>query len=262
MEYRYFLDFIPLWALFLTTIALIAVAMESGFRLGAWRRKQTQQEKDAPVGAVVGATLGLLGFMLAITFGIAVSRFDFRRQAFLGEVNVVSTAYLYADLLPSQERDEVRTLLREYVDVRLHAVESGQLKEGIAQSEEIHRKLWATTLRAASESKNFLAVGIFAQTLNGVFDAHTKRIFATIDSRIPALIWVVLYTVATLGMGELGYQAALAGSARSPTSVGLVLAFAAVLLLIADLDRPRGGFLRVSQNAMKTLRTSMDIPSP
>lgn len=256
MEYRYFLDFLPLWSLFLSTIALIGIAMECGFRLGVWRRRQAGQEKDAPVSAVVGAMLGLLGFMLAITFGIAVSRFDFRRQAFLGEVNVISTAYLYADLLPSKEKDEIRALLREYVDVRLHAVQSGKLREGILLSENIHRKLWATTLRASTESQNFLAVGIFAQTLNGVFDAHTRRVFGNVDSRIPAFIWLVLYGVAMLGMGALGYQAALAGSARSPTSVGLVIAFAAVLLLVADLDRPQGGFLRVNQNAMEALRES------
>jgi hypothetical protein len=256
MKYRYFLDLLPLWALFLITIALIAIAMESGFRLGAWRRRRTQQEKDAPVGAVVGATLGLLGFMLAITFGIAVSRFDFRRQAFLGEVNVLSSAYLYADLLPGEEKDEVRTLLREYVEVRLHTAESGNLEEGISRSEDIHRKLWETTLRAATKSQNFLAVGIFAQTINALFDAHTKRVFAVVDSRIPAFIWVVLYGVTMLGMGELGYQSALAGSARSPASVGLVIAFAAVLLLVTDLDRPQGGFLRVNQDAMEALRGS------
>ncbi|MEY4667555.1 MAG: hypothetical protein RL518_254 [Pseudomonadota bacterium] len=260
MEYGYFLDFLPLWALFIVTIVVISLSVECGFRFGARRRRRTQQEKDAPVGAVVGATLALLGFMLAITFGIAVSRFDFRRQTFLAEVNVVSSAYMYADLLPTKERDEIRALLREYVDVRLIAVESGKLREGIAQSEKLHSELWSVTLRASEQSQNFLAVGIFAQTLNSVFDAHAKRIFATADSRIPVLIWVVLYLVAMVGMAELGYQAALAGSTRSPATIGLITAFAAVLFLVADLDRPQGGFLIVSQQAMKNLRRTMDMP--
>lgn len=185
MEYEYFLDFIPLWALFLLTVMLIVTAMEVGFRMGTWRRGCTQQEKDAPVGAVVAATLGLLGFMLAITFGIAVSRYDSRRMALLSEVNIVSTAYLYADLLPSRERDEIRALLRTYVAVRIHAAESETFREGIVQSEELHRKLWATTLRAFTESQNFLAVGIFAQTLNGVFDAHTKRVLRSLIRVFP-----------------------------------------------------------------------------
>jgi hypothetical protein len=144
------------------------------------------------------------------------------------------------------------------VDVRIRAIESGEIRKGISLSEDIHRKLWKTTLRASAESPNFLAVGIFAQTLNGVFDAHTKRIFAAIDSRIPAFIWLVLYGVAMLGIGELGYQAALVGSSRSPTALGLIIAFAAVLALVVDLDRPQEGFLRINQNAMKSLRATME----
>lgn len=261
MENEYFLDFIPLWALFPLTIALIATAMELGFRIGAWRREHGQQEKEATVGAVVAATLGLLGFMLAITFGIAVSRFDFRRQAFLGEVNMVSSAYLYADLLPANERDQIRSLLRDYIDVRIRTVNSQNFREGIAQSEQLHKQLWAATLRAVDETRNFFAVGIFAQTLNGVFDAHTKRIFAAFDSRIPAIIWLVLYGIAMLGTAVLGYQAALGGSNRSPTFVGLVIAFAAVLMLVADLDRPQGGLLRVSQKAMTDLQALVQTAS-
>lgn len=61
-----------------------------------------------------------------------------------------------------------------------------------------------------------------------------------------------------VGMAELGYQAALAGSARSPTCAGLPVAFAAVLILVVDLDRPQGGFLRVNQQPLKTLRAAME----
>jgi hypothetical protein len=38
---------------------------------------------------------------------------------------------------------------------------------------------------------------------------------------------------------------------------GLVLAFAGVLLLIADLDRPREGLLTIDQTAMTELQRSM-----
>jgi hypothetical protein len=37
----------------------------------------------------------------------------------------------------------------------------------------------------------------------------------------------------------------------------LTLAFSGALTLIADLDRPREGFLTVSQQAMQDLQTSM-----
>lgn len=73
------IDHLPLWVLFLVTLAVSPLAMESGYRLGRRRSRLAGQEKESPVGAVVGATLGLLGFMLAFTFGMAGTRFDARR---------------------------------------------------------------------------------------------------------------------------------------------------------------------------------------
>lgn len=262
MEYQYYLDLVPLWLLFFLTLALIVISMEGGYRYGLRRLSHSEVEKDAPVGAITGATLGLLGFMLAITFGIAVSRFDFRRQVFLGEVTATSTAFLAADLLPAAQRDTVKNYLREYVDARLEAAATGDLEKVMKRSDQLHRSLWSSTLSAAQQSPNFFAVGIFAQNITGVFDAHTKRLFAIVDSRIPAPIWIVLYVVTVVGMVALGYQTALTGSSRSPAAWGLVIAFAAVLYLIADLDRPHQGLLRVSQSAMQNLKASIRQSSP
>ena len=44
--------------------------------------------------------------------------------------------------------------------------------------------------------------------------------------------------------------------------VALVLAFAFVLSLIANLDRPQEGLLRVSQQAMIDVQKSMETPQP
>jgi hypothetical protein len=48
----------------------------------------------------------------------------------------------------------------------------------------------------------------------------------------------------------MGYQTGLTSSSRSPAFLGLVISFAAVLSLIADLDRPREGAISISQKAM------------
>jgi hypothetical protein len=40
----------------------------------------------------------------------------------------------------------------------------------------------------------------------------------------------------------------------------LVLAFSVVIVLIADLDRPQEGFLKVSQRAMVDLQTRLHRP--
>ncbi len=117
------LDYLPLWALFLTTFAIILAAAEGGYRLGRSRGRKADAEKEAPVGSMVGATLGLLAFMLAFTFGLAASRFESRREVLQEEVNAIGTTYLRTSFLPDDQGPKVRALLREYVDLRLESLQ-------------------------------------------------------------------------------------------------------------------------------------------
>lgn len=52
------------------------------------------------MGAIVGATVCLLAFILAFTFEIAASLFDTRREVCQEEVNAIGTTYRRADFLP------------------------------------------------------------------------------------------------------------------------------------------------------------------
>ena len=78
----------------------------------------------------------------------------------------------------------------------------------------------------------------------------------------PARHLVCAFSLALLGMASAGYQAGLSETRRSPAMFGMVLAFAGVLLLIADLDRGAEGFLTVSQEAMLDLQKSMQAAKP
>jgi hypothetical protein len=108
------LDALPLWGVFVAILIVVLLSVECGYRLGRYRRNRHEQEKETPVGTMVGATLGLLAFILAFTFGLAAARFDTRRQVLLDEANAIGTTYLRAGMLPEQ-RNEIRTLLRNYV---------------------------------------------------------------------------------------------------------------------------------------------------
>jgi hypothetical protein len=259
------LDQVPLWGFFAVACAATWLALEGGYRLGRWRHAHPPDEKEGPVGAMVGSVLGLLAFMLGFTFGLAAARFDARRQVVLDEANAIGTTYLRARLLPEPQRTEVVQLLRELVDVRLPAGQYSDSDQVVAQavtrSEELHERLWARAAAVAEKTPTPITAH-FIQSLNEVIDLHAKRVMLGLRSRIPLSIWIGLFGVAILGMASTGYQVGLAGTRRSPAAIAFVLAFAAVLLLVADLDRPGEGLLRTSQEAMVDLQRSMRAGTP
>jgi hypothetical protein len=248
--------------LFSIALAAVLLSMEVGFRLGRYRSQRPEYEKESSVGAVVGATLGLLGFMLAFIFSAAGSRFDARRQAVLEEANAIGTTYLRAGLLPEGRGKTVRPLLRQYVDVRLEAVRTGDIEGAIRRSEELHGRLWAEAEAAGTKHPESIQVGLFVQALNETIDLHTTRLVAGLYSRIPLTVWIALYSLTALSMMGVGYHAGLTSKTRSLAFPLLAITFSAVMLLVVDLDRPREGMLRVSQQALVDLRATMEAPQP
>jgi len=250
------LDAIPLWGLFLTATVVFSLALEGGYRLGKWRHAHVAEEKESPVGAMVASVLGLLAFLLAFTFGLAATRFEERRHTVLEEANAIGTTYLRTRLLPQPQRTETARLLREYVDVRVRGVQEQMTEEVLGRSAELQELIWAEAVKAA-EKKRDPITGLFIQSLNETIDVHAKRVLVGMRSRIPTSIWAGLYGLAILGMASMGYQAGLSATRHSPAMLGLVLGFALVLLLIADLDRGFEGFLTVSQQPMIELQNMM-----
>jgi hypothetical protein len=254
-------DSIPLWALCGITVLLIYLAVEAGFRIGRWRQRRGEHEKETPVGAIVAAILGLPAFLIAFTFGMGASRFEARRGLVLDEANAIGTTYLRAALVPEPHRTEIRSLLRDYVDVRLRGVESGMAAPALARSRELQARLWTQAVSVAEKNPTPIA-GLFIQSLNDVFDLHAKRVTMGMRNRIPGTIWGALYFTVILAMVGVGYYEGLLSRTRTLETLVLVAVFSGVLWLLADLDRPQEGLLKVSQQAMIDLRNSMTSPEP
>jgi hypothetical protein len=251
------LDHLPLWVLLGATIVVLLLFVEVGYRLGGYRRRRSEQEKEGPVGAMVAATIGLLAFMLAFTFGLSASRFEARKQMVVEEANAIGTTFLRAGLLPGDRGAKVRELLREYADTRLEAARVGNVEQVLRRSEALHRELWREAEVAGGEHPESIVVGLFLQSLNETIDLHATRARVAIRSRIPGAIWGTLYLVTLLTMAAIGYHGGLAGTSRSPAVLLLAVNLSIILMLIADLDRPQEGVLKVSQQAMIDLRRTM-----
>jgi hypothetical protein len=256
------LDFLPLWAFFAVTVGVVVASLEAGFRIGRRRAEMAEPEKESSAGAMASASVALLAFLLAFTFGFAASRFEARRTVLIGEVNAIGTTYLRTSILPEAERAKPRALLREYADVRLEAARSGEVDAAIRRSLEIQNELWAHAAALAERRPGSIVLGLYLQTLNEMIDLHTTRITESLRVRVPAIIWAVLFALTVLAMGEMGFQMGLGGRRRPLSTPAFALGFAVVMLLIADLDRPQAGFVRVSQQSMVELRQSMTEPAP
>jgi hypothetical protein len=244
---------IPFVWLFIITFIILSIAFEGGVFLGKKHRLVSKQEDRAPISSIVAATLGLLAFLLAFTFGMAASKFDDRRMLVVDEANAIGTTFLRAEYLPSPHSIEIKNLLKEYVATRLNAIHPGNLAEGIKKSGDLQDLLWLQAVAVAEKNPNSVVVGLFIQSLNEVIDLHAKRINTGLRIRIPLIIWTALYFVTILAIGTVGYQIGLIHARYLGITLLLILTFSSVIVLIADLDRPQEGFIKVSQESLRDL---------
>jgi membrane protein YdbS with pleckstrin-like domain len=247
------LDPIPIIGVFLLIVAVLLFVFEVGFRIGHWWQERTPDEKEGPTGMLVGSLLALMAFLLAVTMGMAADRFDSRRQLVLNEANAIGTTYLRAGYLPEPYATDSRALLREYVPLRINTADRAQLQANFARSTEIQAELWTKAEELARATPSSVVLGLYIDSLNTMIDLHETRVTAIVYARVPETLLILLIILAALTMGMVGYSAGLTRHRSVLTATVLVVVLAAVLTLVVDLDRPRDGFLQVSQQPLLDL---------
>ena len=95
------------------------------------------------------------------------------------------------------------------------------------------------------------------QSINDVIDMHEKRVTAALRNRIPSSVWIALIAITVLTMITMGMQVGLTGKRRSVAVIPLSLAFAVLVTLVVDVNRPQRGLITVGQQSLVDLQSSM-----
>jgi len=250
------LDKVPIELIYFLTVLFALFSSGIGYRFGLWMyRRNPELKKDSSTGALVGALLGLLAFLLAFSTGYALDQFQKRRGLVVEDANAIGTAYLRAAYLDEPFRSEVRELLVEYTDLRLAAAsEEEDLDEVLVRTEIIQNRLWEIAVEEGRKDPTSNIIGLYGEAINDLLDVHTLRLAVVLGSRLPSLMWFMLFGIVFVSFLLIGIASSVDGKRNYFTLILFAMGFAAVLMLITDLDRPSEGLLRVSQAALEDLQ--------
>jgi hypothetical protein len=232
---------------------LMLTATEIGFRVGRRLEARTPENIKSQISTVEAAILGILALLLGFTISMAVSRFETRKQLVLEESDAIGTSSLRAQLLPAPAGPEIVSLLRQYVGVR---VQYGTAGDDLARLEDLNRQtarlqteFWTRTAAYAQQDPNPVRVGLLLQSLNQSIDLAEARWMA-FQNHVPVSVIYVNAAVGLLSAMLVGYSFGVNGRRNIFSMLMLAVSISLVLAVIVDLDRPRSGYIRVSQQPM------------
>ena len=234
--------------LFAVSFVALWLSAKVGGALRARLRPLAEGERQ-DYDMVITATLTLLGLLIGFSFSMAISRYDQRKNYEEEEANAIGTEYLRAELLPAEPASQVKKLLTEYLQLRISFYETRDAQK-LAQIDgdttRLENELWIAVRNAATSQPTptvVLAVGGMNDVLNR--QGYTQAAWL---NRIPIAAWVLMGAIAVCCTLLIGYTA---HGSQTFAPLILPLAVSISFLLIADIDSPRGGLIRLlPQNLM------------
>jgi hypothetical protein len=239
------LSFLGLWA---------ATALGAALR----KRKPLDEDLRQDFNMILAATLTLLGLLIGFSFSMASTRYDQRKTYEEAEANAIGTEYLRADLLPADAAARVRTLLKQYTElrVRFYTGDEIDIDRINAETTKLQAELWAAVLPPPSppgpphSATTVLTVGGMNDVLNA--QGYTQ---AAWWNRIPGSAALLMVAIALACNVMIGYSLRSA-SERSKLLLVLPLVVAIAFALITDIDTPRHGLIRVSPQNLLSLQAT------
>lgn len=238
---------------------LSLLAMWLAGRIGCYIREKRMARRGPPssdFNIALTATLTLLALIIGFSFSLAMSRYDQRRNYEEAEANAIGTEYVRVDVLPAADAAKIKSLLERYTDLRILYYRSrpgAALEQINAETAQLQDQLW----RAVEVPASAQPTPVSALTIAGMNDVLNSQGYtqAAWWYRIPREAWILMVVIALYANFLMGFGA----EGPRTNSLLLVLPFLVSIsfLLIADIDSPRGGLIRLHPVNLIALSNSL-----
>lgn len=222
-----------------------------------YRRYHAEEIDTDNYSLLMGAVLTILGLLIGFTFSMAISRYDMRKNYEEEEANAIGTEWLRTDLLPGDDAANAKRLLRDYLDQRIlfyqarHPETVDKINRDTAL---LADSLWKIVMKNTKATPT-PPMALLASGMNDVFNTagYTQ---AAWWNRIPRSAWILLIILAMFTIVMIRFRnCSRKRSATMPWLLPIVFSFA--FALIADIDSPRGGIIRIQPQNLLALAESL-----
>jgi hypothetical protein len=233
--------------------------MLCAWRIGWWVGSAKSFEgKEPPAEKLGEAVFALLGLLLAFAFGMALQKYEHRRERMVGHSNAIGDFFTCASLLDKPLRNQLQDVIRRYT--RLVVKAHDDLHDPAAWEDDRRQAAECTAdmtnlVRQAGKGGSPFTVPL-TETLNEVGSAEAARLSASED-RMPTVVVLLLMVTSTLSIGLTAWRQ---GAVGAPQRLGILVVIAIcamVIYVILDLDQPTRGLIRVNQGPFIRLERSM-----
>jgi len=244
---------IPVAVFAVSLVAQWLAALFGDFLRKRGTARAAQERVD--FNTVKNASLTLLALIIGFSFSMAVTRYDQRKSYEEAEANAIGTEYVRADLLPVADAAALRQLLIRYADLRISFYQT-RSKDRIEQingdTGKLQAELWSSVQRWGSAQQTCVA----ALAVSGMNDVLNSQGYtqAAWWNRIPVAAWWLMGLIAIFCNLLVGYSERHEGAL--PLLVLPVIG-AISFFLIADIDSPRGGAIRIAPQNLIALSQSI-----
>lgn len=235
--------------------------------LAAWLghsvlRKRMPLDEDSrdDFRIVQSATLTLLALVIGFSLSMAVGRYDQRKNYEEEEANAIGTEFIRADLLPERSSAAIRAGLVQYIAQRIDYYQTRDAQRVLqidASTSELQGRLWSAAKDGAITQPNPVTA-LAVAGMNDVINTQGYTQAAWLN-RIPLAAWILMGLIGLFANLLVGYGVKNA-SKKNRFLVIMPLTVSLSFMLIADIDSPRNGIIRVAP--LNLIGTAQSIGRP